>query len=120
MTVWVSWEIEDEDGENPLEKPGEFDFNVELDYDPGDPGYQYDRNGDGYPGYPPKAVIVDAKCLAVRLEKLPSRAPTVEETKMLAEWFLSILNDNKKLCRQIEECGLDQMCVEQDYDDWDD
>lgn len=120
MTNWIQWAIDDEDGENPLGKPGEFEFNVAFDYDPGDPGYMYDANGDGYPGHPPNATITGAECIVIRLEELPQRPPTEKENKMLEDWFLNVLDHDKKLCQQIEACGLDQMCVEPDCDDWDD
>ena len=120
MTNWIPWDIEDWDGKNPLGKPGQFAFNVAFDYDPGDPGYLYDRNGDGYPGHSPSAAITGADCTEVQLEELPARAPAKEELEPLENWFLSVLSDNPKLRRQIEMCGLDQMCVEPDYDDCDD
>lgn len=120
MTNWIPWDIDDEHGENPLGQPGEFAFNVEFDYDPGDPGYDYDYNGDGYPGHAPSATVSGAECKEIKLADLPVRSPTAEEIKLLEDWFLSMLDTDKKLRRQIEACGLDQMCIEPDYDDWDD
>lgn len=119
MTNWIQWEIDDENGENPLGTPGEFEFNVAFDYDPGDPGYEYDANGDGYPGHPPNATITGATCTTVKLETLPQRTPTTNEIPLLEDWFLSVIDHDRKLRQQIEACGLDQMCVEPDYDDWD-
>ena len=96
MTNWVQWDIDDEYGENPLGKPGEFAFNVEFEYDPGDPGYAYDHNGDGYPEYLPSATVSGAECKQIKLTDLPVRVPTKEEIKLLEDWFLSLLNKDKK------------------------
>lgn len=120
MTNWIQWDIDDEYGENPLGKPGSFEFRIAFDYDPGDPGYDYDYNGDGYPGHHPNATITGAECKILQLEALPQRPPTEDEIKLLEKWFLALIDSDTKLCRQIEQCGLDQMCVEPDWDDWDD
>jgi len=120
MTNWIPWDIDDDDGENPLGKPGTFEFNVEFDYDPGDPGCRYDYNGDGYPSHDAHAIVTGAECKTIKLEDLPQRPPTENEIKLLEDWFLSMLSKDNRLRRQIESCGLDQMCVEPDEDDWDD
>ena len=39
MTSWLDWGISDEEGTNPLGKPGDFEFAIAYDFDPGDPGY---------------------------------------------------------------------------------
>ena len=113
MTNWIQWDIDDEHGENPLGKPGSFEFNVEFDYDPGEPS-------DTYFAEQPNATITGAECKILQLEAAPKRQPTKDEIKMLEKWFLSLISIDGKLCQQIEQCGLDQMCVEPDYDDWDD
>jgi hypothetical protein len=122
MTNWIQWEIDDADGENPFGVPGEFEFNVDFDYDPGDPVVMYTPNGDGSPGYPPHTSITGAQCTFFKLDGLHTQPqpPTHEEDVMICDWFMSLLDSDKKLRRQIEECGLDQMYVEPDYDDLDD
>jgi hypothetical protein len=122
MTNWIQWEIDDPDGENPFGVPGEFEFNVEFDYDPGEPTIMYTPNGDGSPGYPPSASISGAQCTFFRLEGLHEKMqpPSCEENKTISAWFLTLVDNDKKLRRQIEACGLDQMCLAPDYDDWDD
>lgn len=122
MTNWIEWEIDDPDGENPLGLPGEFCFNVAFDYDPGEPTVMYTPNGDGSPGYPPTASITGAQCKFFKLEGLHTKMqpPTREEDAPLSDWFMSLLDNDSKLRRQIEACGLDQMCVEPYYDDVDD
>lgn len=121
MTNWIQWEIADDDAENPLGKPGQFEFNVAFDYDPGDPDCVYDASLSERASCSPAAVITGAECTHIKLNAAPERAPTKEETPLLEDWFLAVINTDKKLRQQIEACGLDQMCVEPDYDDdWDD
>lgn len=122
MTNWIQWEIDDTDGDNPFGVPGEFEFDVEFDYDPGEPTIMYTPNGDGSPGYPPQASVSGAKCTLLRLDGLHTKmqTPTREEDETISGWFMSLLDNDVKLKRQIEACGLDQMYVEPDYDDWDD
>jgi hypothetical protein len=117
MTNWISWDIEDSDGENPLGVPGEFEFNVAFDYDPGDVVDQRANLADH--DSPAVATITGAECVAVKLSGEEPRQPTVEETEMLEEWFMSILDVDSHLRRQIETCGLDQLCVEPYCPEWD-
>lgn len=121
MTNWIQWEIDDPDGENPFGVPGEFEFEIEFDYDPGEPPIMYTPNGDGSPGYPPSATITGAQCKLIKLDGLHEKMqpPTIEENSSVSNWFMTLLDNDHKLKRQIEACGLDQMCVGSD-DDWDD
>ena len=68
MTSWLDWGISDEEGTNPLGKPGDFEFAIAYDFDPGDPGYLYDKNGDGCPGYPATVTLTDSTCKSLWLE----------------------------------------------------
>lgn len=122
MTNMIQWEIEDSNGENPFGVPGEFEFDVEFDYDPGEPEILYTPNGDGSPGYPPCATITGAQCRRIKLDGLhvQPQSPTNDENTAISNWFMALLDSDQKLKRQIEACGLDQMYVEPDYDDWDD
>lgn len=122
MTNWIQWEIDDPDGENPLGVPGEFEFEVEFDYDPGEPTILYTPNGDGSPGYPPHASVAAARCKSLKLNDADEqmRVPTREENESISAWFMAVLDSDQKLKRQIEACGLDLMCLEPDYDDLDD
>jgi hypothetical protein len=121
MTNWIQWEIEDENGENPLGIPAEFEFDVEFDYDPGEPtaiGNEYDP---GFEGCPPHTEVVGARCREFRpLLEDTTQIPTKEQDNAISAWFMELLHDDVKLKRQIEACGLDQMYVEPDYDDRDD
>jgi len=117
MSNWLQWDIEDERGENPTGKPGEFAFSLEFDYDPGDPGCIRDQNGDGFPGYQPSVSVARATCKEIKLYDEETRPPAQNEIKPLEDWFMSVIEDDAKLRRQIELCGLDQMCVEPDCDD---
>ncbi|NDC55286.1 MAG: hypothetical protein EBZ69_00365 [Alphaproteobacteria bacterium] len=118
MPSWLNWEISDDEGTNPLGQPGEFEFNVEYDFDPGDPGYMYDRNGDGYPGYPPTVTITGAVCKSVCVGEEKERQPTKEEETALSEWFWVVLDKRPEIRDQMEEHGREQMTFEPDCDDW--
>lgn len=122
MTNWIQWEIDDPDGENPFGVPGEFEFNVEFDYDPGEPTTAYTLESEGSPGYPPQASVTGAQCTLFKLDGLHTDAqpPTQEENESISDWFLTLLDNDQRLKRQIEACGLDQMYIEPDVDDWDD
>jgi hypothetical protein len=122
MTNWIQWEIEDDDADNPFNVPGTFEFSVAFDYDPGEPTALYTSETDGSPGYPPSATITGATCLSLKLDGLHTAAqpPTQQEDQTLSSWFMTIIEHDSKLKRQIEACGLDQMYVEPDYDDLDD
>lgn len=120
MTNWIQWDIDDYEAENPLGIPASFDFNISLEYDPGDPGCQYSAGGDGYPGHSGSVAIIGAECTAIVTEDGKTRPPTREENTLLEQWLLSVLDRDTKLRQQIEQCGLDQLCLEPDYVDWDD
>jgi len=113
MTSWINWEISDNDGTNPLEKPGDFEFRIEYDFEPGDPGCMYDSNGDGYPGHDASVTLTNAICEALQCvgdEK--KRAPTHEEAKALADWFWTELDRHPEIADQIQTFGLEQMSFE--------
>jgi hypothetical protein len=113
MTSWINLEISDNDGTNPLEKPGDFEFRIEYDFEPGDPGCMYDSNGDGYPGHDASVTLTDAICEALQCvgdEK--KRAPTHEEAKALADWFWTELDRHPEIADQIQTFGLEQMSFE--------
>lgn len=120
MTSWIDWEINDDEGINPLGRPGDFEFNVEYEFDPGDSGYMYDANGDGYPGYPAGVELTNAVCTRVHVEDEQKRAPTPEEAKELANWFWTVLDKKPGIRDQIETHGLEQMSFEPECDDRDD
>jgi hypothetical protein len=121
-TNWIPWEIDDPAGENPFGVPGEFEFNVEFDYDPGEPTILSTLENEGSPGYPPQTTVTGAQCIGFKLsgEHAEMQSPTCDENEKIAVWFMALLDDNRKLKRQIEACGLDQMYVESDDVDWDD
>lgn len=122
MSNWIQWEIDDPDGENPFGVPGYFEFNVEFDYDPGEPTIMRVPGDDFAPDCIPQTQVTGARCISFKLEGLHTemQTPTQEEDKTISAWFLELLDNDQKLKRQIEVCGLDQMYVEPHYDDWDD
>lgn len=120
MTSWLDWEISDDEGDNPFGKPGDFEFNIEYEFDPGDPGYMYDSNGDGYPGYQAHVTLVDAVCKKIHIVDQEKRTPNPEEAKELIRWFWTVLDKKPQIRDQLEERGLEQMTLEPDYDDRDD
>lgn len=119
MTSWIPWDIDDDAGNNPIKIPAEFEFNLEFEYDPGDPPSEY-TPAEESPSCPPSVRVVGAECKTIKPVDAPSRAPTAYELDMLEDWFMSRLADDKILRQQIQEYGLDQMCVEPYYDDVDD
>jgi len=116
VTSWMDWEISDDEGSNPFGVPGEFEFNVEYDFDPGDPGCQYDSNGDGYPPYPPNVTLSHAVCKRMTLENLGQKVPTQEEVAKLTDWFWTVLDKRPGIRDQMEEFGVEQMAFEPDDD----
>lgn len=116
MTSWLRWEINDDDGENPTGAPGDFEFEVEYDFDPGDPGYQYDNNGDGYPGHAASVTLFNAVCKKIRTATTQCEL-SVKEKEQLAAWFWEVLDKNPEIRHQIETLGLEQMSFEHDWDD---
>ena len=117
MTSWIDWELNDDEATNPLGQAGDFTFNVEYEFDPGDPGYMYDANGDGYPGYAACVDLTGAVCTQVHIDAEQKRAPTPEEAERLANWFWTVLDKNPKIRDQIETQGLEQMSFEAECDD---
>jgi hypothetical protein len=116
MTSWLRWELNDDDGDNPTGAPGDFEFEVEYDFDPGDPGYQYDSNGDGYPGHAANVTLGNVVCKKMRIDNI-YREPTLEEKQQLSAWFWTVLDKKPKIRDQIETLGLEQMSFEPDCDD---
>jgi hypothetical protein len=106
MTAWVAADI-NSDADNPLGIAAEFSFQVEYEYDPGDP--------ENFVA--PEVAILRATCQTVRPVNERARPPTAHEAHMLADWFLSRARDDDDLRQQIENCGLDQMCVEPQWDE---
>lgn len=117
MTSWLNWELNDEEGTNPLGQPGDFEFNVEYEFDPGDPGYAYDSNGDGYPGYGPSVTLTNSVCKTVCVGAEKKRPPTAEEAAELANWFWTVLDSKPEIRDQMETRGLEQMAFEPECDD---
>ena len=120
MTSWIPWDIDDDTGDNPLKIPAEFEFSLEFEYDPGNPAAEYLTLDDDDSGCPPSVRVVGAACKTIKTADALSRVPTAYELDMLEDWFMSRLTTDKNLCQQIQECGLDQMCVEPYFDDVDD
>lgn len=120
MTSWIPWDIDDATGNNPIKIPAEFEFNLEFEYDPGELFDNYTPDGDGYPGCPPSVKVIKATCKTIKPVGAPLRVPTAYELDMLEDWFMSQINENNNLGQQIQEYGLEQMCVEPYCDDVDD
>jgi hypothetical protein len=120
MTSWLDWDISDNDGTNPLGQPADFEFRIEYDYDPGDPGYMYDSNGDGYPASNPAITLTSATCATVCVENEQKRVPTQDEARAIADWFWTELDRRPEIRDQIRTFGFEQMELEPDWDDLDD
>ena len=120
MTSWLDWEISDEDGDNPLGQPADFEFNVEYDFDPGARGNEYDSYSDGYSGHQANVTLTNAVCKKLRVGDQKQRTPTPDELVALSGWFWFVLDKHPEIRDQIEERGLEQMSIEPDYDDLDD
>jgi hypothetical protein len=119
--VYLTWEIEDDEGQNPLGEPGSFEFHLDCDVTPGDPGYLYNHNGDGYPGYAPAVEIVSVTCTRLATDADPSgRKPTEDEQNALSYWFYLWVDTHACDRESIEKQALEYACVAPDYDDVDD
>lgn len=116
MTSWMRWELNDTDGNNPTGAPGDFEFEIEYDFDPGDPGYQYNNNGDGYPGHGANVTLCHAVCKRIYTGDT-KRNPSPEEKEQLSAWFWDVLDKNSQIRHQIETLGFEQMSFEPDWDD---
>ena len=68
MSSCVHWAIEDEYGDNPTSRAGDFEFRIWYEIDPGEPRVMYTPNGDGHPGYPASVNLLDAECTEVYFE----------------------------------------------------
>jgi hypothetical protein len=106
MTAWVAADI-NSDTDNPLGIAAEFAFQVEYEYDPGSP--------ENFVA--PEVAILRATCQTIRPVGGHARAPNAQELNTLEAWFLSRVRDDDDLRQQIENCGLDQMCVEPQWDE---
>lgn len=120
MSSSIVWEVDDEKGENDTGKSAAIEFNISFSVEPGEPGYRYDSNGDGHPGYDASVNIGECVCLQVHFEGEDApRAPTEAEATMLTNWFSRWLNSQPPLREQIEAAALDQVDTddyEPDYD----
>lgn len=120
MNVYLNWQIDDDEGTNPTNTPGWFDFRLECEIEPGDPGYLYNANGDGYPGHGPSVEVVGVTCDRVHLEGEEIRKPTEDEDTSLSYWFLGRIESNVTELEHIKEQAFEYADVEPDYDDIDD
>lgn len=121
MGVYLHWEIEDDEGTNPTNTPGWFDFCVECEVEPGDPGYLYNANGDGCPPSPPTAEVVGVTCRRVHLDgETELRKPTEDEANSLSMWFYGWVDTHPQEMEQIREQAFEYAWPEPDYDDLDD
>lgn len=120
MSSWVDWDIEEEYGENPLGKPGLFEFRVGYYIEPGCRGVMYTPNGDGYPGHAPSFVMEGVDCVGMRLENESARRPTHNEQDSLCEWFQQYLDARPSEMKELENRAFEYSYLEPDYDDLDD
>lgn len=122
MPFQLDWEYEDDNGVNPLGKPGNLSFDIEFEFDPGAAPVLYLQNGDGDPGEPPSVTFTNACCTAVDFyNNGPApRIPTVEEKETLEPWFLDELDRDARLQQRIKNACRDLVNFEADWDDLDD
>jgi hypothetical protein len=117
----VHWAIEDEHGDNPTMRAGNFEFRIWYEIDPGYRDVMYTANGDGYPGSPPSVNLLSADCTDVYFEdEQEHRAPTEDEKNVLDDWCLAYLNACPSERSAVQDRALEYSYVEPDYDDRDD
>lgn len=121
MGSCVHWAIEDEYGDNPTTRAGDFEFRIWYEIEPGCPETLYTRNGDGYPGHPPSVNLLSADCTEVRFEdEQERRAPTENEKTALNDWCMAYLDTSPNERSAVEDLALEYSYIEPDYDDVDD
>lgn len=122
MAFQLDWEYDDAAGNNPLNKPGIFEFNLEFEFCPGTAPVLYLQSGDGDPGTSPEFTITQAECHSVDFycdEAVP-RGPTENEKAALDPWFLYEIERDAKLKRQIRETCVGLVDFDPDWDGLDD
>lgn len=111
MSSCVPWSFVDDDGLNPTNVPGNFEFNVwyELEYLPPDQAI-YDT---------PDFEIIGVTCTRVAFddEKTKARRPAAEEQTKLSDWFSSYLDSHSDEYEAVKDQAFEYSFVEPDYDD---
>jgi hypothetical protein len=121
MSSCLHWAIEDEQGDNPTTRAGDFEFRVWYEINPGCSGVMYTSNGDGDPGYPPSVNLISADCTEVYFEdEQQRRPPTEKENELLGEWCLTYLDTDAKEHSAVCDRALEYSYIEPDYDDRED
>lgn len=121
MSSCVHWTIEDNYGDNPTTRVGDFEFRIWYEIEPGCSDVMYAANGDGDPGYPPSVNLTGADCTEVYFEdEQERRAPNEKEKTLLDDWCLAYLDTRPSERSAVENMALEYSYIEPDYDDLDD
>lgn len=98
MTCWLNWEIHDEQGTNPLGVPGNFEFRVAFDFDPGNFGNSATD----------AVTLTDSVCKVI-LTRSHRMRPAQYEVNALTNWFWAVLDKNPEIRDHIATFAAEQM-----------
>lgn len=92
------YSYEDENGENPLNLPGEIAFEGKFIASPEEKMVLYFPDGSGYPGSP--AEIESYEFIAIKIDDLTL---TPEQGKIVGRWLEKLFHQNSQLNNYLEE-----------------
>lgn len=81
---------DDEEGQSPLNRSGQIEFNFEYTYYPGSPPVYYYPDGSGDPGCDPEHEINSVKAVSIDGTLL-----TADETKLASAWLKDLIDEEK-------------------------
>lgn len=106
MSSCLHWSIEDEHGDNPTTRAGDFEFRIWYEVDP---------------GYPTSVNLLSADCTEVYFEdEQERRAPTELENQRLGEWCLTYLDTDLNEHSAVCDRALEYSYIGPDHDDRED
>lgn len=110
MASCVPWSFTDEEGLNPLNKPGEFDFNVWYEVEYPEP--------DARAYYGPGLDITAVTCTQVHFddERTRRRRPAENELQELSDWFYSYIDSHPDEYAAIKDRAFEYSFVDPEND----